>query len=99
MGIPARYVEGYAFSLEAVLASDINEKEKVEDFYTGYSSIGEAPVMNVEVTDAMAHAWVEVYVDGFGWKVVEVTPGNSMDTDEDNFWDAFTQAINGIGTG
>lgn len=99
MGIPARYVEGYAFSLEAVLASDINEQEKVEDFYTGYSSIGEAPVMNVEVTDAMAHAWVEVYVDGFGWKVVEVTPGNSMDTDEDNFWDAFTQAMNGIGTG
>lgn len=98
MGIPARYVEGYAFSLEAVLASDINEKEKAEDFYTGYSSIGDAPVMNVEVTDAMAHAWVEVYVDGFGWKVVEVTPGNSMDTDENNFWDAFTQTMNGIGT-
>lgn len=99
MGIPARYVEGYAFSLEAVLASDINEKEKAEDFYTGYSAIGDTPVMNVDVTDAMAHAWVEVYVDGFGWRVVEVTPGNSMDTDENNFWDAFTQTMNEIGTG
>lgn len=28
----------------------------------------------VQVTNFDAHAWVEVYVDGFGWKNVEVTP-------------------------
>ncbi len=90
MGIPARYVEGYAFSLEAVLDSEMNEGKEASDYYRGYSGIGEAPVMDVEVTDAMAHAWVEIYVNGFGWKVVEVTPGSNETTDEDDFWSAFT---------
>lgn len=94
MGIPARYVEGYAFSFEAALASDINERKKYEDYYWGYSSVGESAVLDVEVTDAMAHAWVEVYVDGFGWKVVEVTPSSGGDVDEDDFWSAFTDFLN-----
>ena len=98
MGIPARYVEGYAFSFENVLTSDINEQEDPKDYYSGYSAIGDSPVMDVEVTDAMAHAWVEIYVDGFGWKVVEVTPGSAAETDEDNFWDAFTKAVKNVGT-
>lgn len=99
MGIPARYVEGYAFSLENVLASEMNEEENAKDYYSGYSQLGESPVMDVEVTDAMAHAWVEVYVEGFGWKVAEVTPGSAEETDEDNFWDAFTSAVREMGTG
>lgn len=28
-----------------------------------------------EVIDDQAHAWVEVYVDGLGWRTYEVTPG------------------------
>lgn len=28
----------------------------------------------VQVTNLDAHAWVEFYVDGFGWKMLEVTP-------------------------
>lgn len=33
----------------------------------------------VQLTNFDAHAWVEVYVDGFGWKNIEVTPSR-MDT-------------------
>ena len=31
----------------------------------------------VEVSSLDAHAWVEIYVDGFGWKTVEVTPARN----------------------
>lgn len=34
--------------------------------------------VTAEVTGAMAHAWVEVYVDGFGWVNVEVTGSDSQ---------------------
>lgn len=97
MGIPARYVEGYAFNLETVLASEVNEDKTAVDYYYGYSGIGDTPVMDVEVTDAMAHAWVEIYVDGFGWKVVEVTPGSNEVADEDDFWSAFTDFLSNVG--
>ncbi len=93
MGIPARYVEGYAFSYEAALASEQNESEEYDYYYDGFSPIGASTVLDVEVTDAMAHAWVEVYMEGFGWKVVEVTPGNNEEEEEDDFWSAFTNFL------
>lgn len=58
-GIPARYVEGYYVSPES-------------DELTKYNSTG---VSNIEVTDQRAHAWTEIYIDGYGWMPVEVTPG------------------------
>lgn len=41
-------------------------------YTTGYMVETEAGKM-VTVTNMDAHAWVEVYVDGFGWQMVEVT--------------------------
>jgi len=32
------------------------------------------PTEPVTVTNRMAHAWVEVYLEGFGWHIVEATP-------------------------
>ncbi len=33
----------------------------------------------VDVPDWAAHAWVEIYIDGYGWYPVEVTPGYDWD--------------------
>lgn len=40
-----------------------NDFEKTQDGYTA------------DVTDARAHAWTEIYLDGFGWMPCEMTPG------------------------
>lgn len=93
MGIPARYVEGYAFNMETALDAELNEEKEYSNYYHGYSALGESAVVDVEVTDAMAHAWVEVYIKDFGWKVVEVTPGSNEATDEDDFWSAFSNLL------
>jgi len=75
-GIPARYVEGYT-----VFDSDIKSGIKSSGFY--YKTINGTLVKNVyteytmTVRDSNAHAWVEVYEDGYGWVPIEVTPGMS----------------------
>ena len=42
-------------------------------FVVGYMTKSSAESW-VQVESINAHAWVEVYVDGFGWKSIEVTP-------------------------
>ena len=45
-------------------------------YVTGYSV--EVPETGIaEVPDSAAHAWVEVYLAGYGWYPVEMTPGYS----------------------
>lgn len=58
-GIPARYAAGLTVGPE-----EINGAPVSEDGLHQYS-----------VNDHHAHAWAEVYVDGLGWRPVEMTPG------------------------
>lgn len=68
MGYPSRYVEGYA----------VNSSDLINQLKTSYLT-GEISITELSVKDYNAHAWVEVYYDGFGWIPVEFTTGSGMD--------------------
>lgn len=90
LGIPARYVEGYAFSYAKALSGKQRTDLDYDDYYSGYSRLGKTAVMEVEVTDANAHAWVEIYQEGKGWVVVDPTPVVSDENagDSRNLWNS-----------
>lgn len=96
MGIPARYVEGYA------IGGAGTETETVDSNYptTVFSATGEI-VTSLEqvrftVKDYNAHAWVEVYIDGCGWIPVEFTPASSVSFD-DEIMDGLSQVRDNMG--
>lgn len=95
-GIPSRYVEGYAIPYSKVTDSDLLEEEAYEDWFQGTSPIGKTAVVEVEVNDSLAHAWVEIYKDDFGWIPVDLTPA-SEGPDETNrsFWSFFSDLFGG----
>lgn len=64
MGIPARYVEGYAVSQEELQQASIEGNR------------------TVDVRDSLAHAWIEVYMDGFGWYPYDVTAASQEEQTE-----------------
>ncbi len=81
MGIPARYAEGYC-----IQAADLTEAEAVSadisGWYIGDSDLTETGLVTVNVTDGSSHAWVEIYLDGYGWIPYEMTPpafGDAID--------------------
>lgn len=99
MGIPARYVEGYAIDYEQILNGELVEDADYADYYDGYSEIGETAYVSVNVTDADAHAWVEVYDPVLGWYPVDVTPSSDEEEDITNFWDEFADFMNDDASG
>lgn len=74
-GIPARYVEGFILMPEEISKG---EKSAAKDeWYKAVNGIETAQnIVNytLEVKDTASHAWVEIYLTGYGWLPVEVTP-------------------------
>lgn len=86
LGIPARYVEGYCIPSSLVRESGTPVDAEVNEWYQNSSeSITTADgsknqtsdnlrVVSVDVSDYYAHAWIEVYLEGYGFVPVEMTP-------------------------
>lgn len=89
-GIPARYVEGYAIDPEDIGENGkILTDQKVSDYYQGYRELTDTGVVQVDVTDANAHAWVEIYDHHKGWYVVDITPASDQEEADVSLWNAF----------
>lgn len=96
LGIPARYVEGYAVdSADISENGTLLEEERYEDYYDGCSLLGTEAVVSVEVTDANAHAWVEIYDAGLGWVAVEVTPVSEEEESGGSLWQRLLDFLTG----
>ncbi len=94
LGIPARYVEGYAISYNQLADAEFVSDKNYSDYYSGYSELGKTALLQINATDADAHAWIEVYIEGKGWYPVEVTPTGDEEEAED-FWDMFDDMVSG----
>lgn len=63
-GIPARYATGYV-----LVGDDFNDStQNADGSYT------------IELKDNRSHAWIEVYLDGYGWTPFEFTAGYTNQT-------------------
>ena len=93
VGIPARYCEGYAVDINQVMDGEMLENRAYSDYFSGYNSLGETAMVHVNATDADAHAWIEYYVEGKGWRMADVTPSSSEEEDVTDFWDEFDRIM------
>lgn len=98
LGIPARYIEGYAIDPEDISEEgEIEYGKQYEDYYEGYSELGQTAVVSVNATDANAHAWVEVYDEQLGWQVADVTPASDEELTDNGLWQRILNFLRGSG--
>ncbi len=89
-GIPARYIEGYVVRPMSSEQVSVLQSEDIQNWTnTPSESYSEHPI-EVEVPDANAHAWVEVYHEGFGFVPEEFTPPSSGDSEQPSFFSIFS---------
>lgn len=78
LGIPSRYVEGYAVdSSQFTDALSLYNEDASEWVTSDYHVVG--LVSEISVPDYYGHAWVEIYKDGIGWVTVEATTAQAAE--------------------
>lgn len=94
-GIPARYVEGYVIQATDLADATPREELETERWYQGTGELEKTGVVTVEVPDANAHAWTEIYVENLGWVPVDFTPP-AEDVDDAQEYSSFLQLMAGL---
>lgn len=90
LGVPARYVEGYAVDAVEIATDARLTNDHVSDYYQGFSPLSQNSVVSFDVSDEDAHAWVEVYDETVGWRPMEFTPySTEQENRPDSIWDLF----------
>ncbi|MDE6742728.1 MAG: transglutaminase-like domain-containing protein [Lachnospiraceae bacterium] len=79
MGIPTRYVEGYCIQFDDLTEATVVSND-ISGWYIGDNTLSETGLVTVSVTDGSSHAWIEIYLDGYGWIPYEMTPPAFGDT-------------------
>jgi transglutaminase-like putative cysteine protease len=73
LGIPARYAEGYVIQPGDMKNAKPAGSTSMEIRDAGSNRSETISVETLDVYDRSAHAWVEIYIAGYGWFPVEVT--------------------------
>ncbi len=73
MGVPARYCEGYVIPVNLIYENGVLTEYEYDEWYQGEKAIELENVIEVPVNDSYAHAWVEIYLDGYGFVPFEAT--------------------------
>ncbi|MDE6664113.1 MAG: hypothetical protein K2K46_12350 [Lachnospiraceae bacterium] len=96
LGIPARYVEGYAIDPADIAGrGELLSDKEYSQYYDGFSPLQTNAVVSVAATDANAHAWVEVYDSEVGWIVAEVTPVSYEEEPGESLWQRLMDFLTG----
>lgn len=69
---------GYCMHFASAAALMLRTMGVPTRYVSGFTADGQ-PGQQVNVPDRAAHAWVEVWVNGFGWYPVEVTPAAAFE--------------------
>ena len=77
LGIPARLAEGYVILPSDYLGATNAGSAPAEMRGAGAKTSGLVPMQTVDLFDNNSHAWVEIYIKGYGWYPIEVTYGSA----------------------
>ncbi len=78
-GIPARYCEGYCIPISLVSDEAKLTEYDYNEWYSGSNITNTESVVTVPINDSYAHAWVEIYLEGYGFVPFEATIPSTED--------------------